>query len=68
MKLAPSAMIEKTKCRVAALLNLRDHKACADRVDRSGGDENSVARTHRLPHDKIGDRAVIDGVTQLLPG
>ena len=68
MKFTPAAMIEKTKCRVAALLDLRDHKTCADRVDRSGGDENSVARTHRLPHDKIRDRAVIDGVTQLLRG
>ena len=47
MKFAPPAMIEKTKCRVAALLDLRDHKTCADRVDRSGRDENGVARSAR---------------------
>ena len=66
MKFTPAAMIEKAKCRVAALLNFRDHKTCTDRVDRSSGDENRVARMRRLPHNKIRNRAIIDGVTQLL--
>ena len=61
MKLTPAAMIEKAKCRVAALLDFRDHKTCADCVDRPGRDENSVARSYGLPHDKIGDRSVVDG-------
>ena len=37
VKLTLAAVIEKTKCRVAALLDFRNHKTCADRVDRSGG-------------------------------
>ena len=68
VKFTPPAMIEQTKRRVAALLNFRDHKTCADRVNRSGRDGNSVARTHRLPHDKVRDRPIACGVTHLLRG
>ena len=47
VKLTLPAVIEKTKRRVAALLDLRNHEPCTDRVDRSGGHENGVARMHR---------------------
>ena len=66
VKFTLPTVIEQTKCRVAALLDFRDDESRADRVDRSGRDENDVARRHGAPHDKIRDRAVVDGLTQLL--
>ena len=38
----------------------------ADRVNRSGRHGNYVVCRHRVPHDQVGDRAVVDGVAQLL--
>src|SRR6202011_823111 len=66
VKLTPAAMIEHPERRVAALLNLGDHEARADRVDRPGRDDDSVVRRHGLPANKVADRAVVDGVPQLL--
>ena len=53
VKFAPSTVVKQTECCVAALLNLRDHKTSADRVDRPGRDEHGVAHTHRMPYDQI---------------
>src|SRR4029079_13064902 len=66
MKFTPAPVIEKAKCRVAALLDFRDHQARTNRVDRSGRHCNSVAGMRQMPHQEIRNRAVIDGVTQLL--
>ena len=66
MKLALPAVIEQTERCVAALLDLGNDEPRADRVDRSGRHEDDVVRRHGLPHDKIRDRAVVDGLAQLL--
>src|SRR5258708_17432682 len=66
MEFALSAMIEQAECCIAALLNLCDDKSRADCVDGPGGDENSVALRHRLPHNKIRDRSVLSGLAQVL--
>ena len=62
VKLTLPAVIEQAERRVAALLDLCDDEARADRVNRSGGHGNDVARRHGPPHDKIRDRAVVDGL------
>ena len=59
-------VIEQTECRVAPLLKFCNDEAGANRVNRSGRHENDVVCRHRVPHDKIRDRAVVDGLTQLL--
>ena len=55
MKFTLSAKIEKTECGIAALLDLCEYKSGAYRMDRSGRDENTIARRYRPPHDKIRD-------------
>ena len=62
VKFTLPAVIEQTKRRIAALLDFRNDEPCADRVDRSGGHENNVVRRYGAPHDKIRDRAVVDGL------
>ena len=42
MQFARSAVVEQAECRVAALLNLREHDAGAERVDGAGRDEDGV--------------------------
>ena len=66
MKLALAAVIEKAECRVAALLDLCNDEVGADRVDGAGRHGDDIARRHRLPRDEIRDRAVVDGLTQVL--
>src|SRR5206468_3713058 len=53
-------VIEKTKRGVAALLDFCDDEPRANRVDRARGHENGIPARHRLPHDKIRDRAVVN--------
>ncbi len=43
VQLALSAIVEQAECRVAALLNLREHNAGAYGVDRASRDEEDVA-------------------------
>ena len=59
-------VIEQTECHVASLLDFRNDEACANRVNCPRGHENDVICRHRAPRDEIGDRAVVDGPTQLL--
>ena len=59
-------MIEKAKCRIAALLNFCNYKTSADGVNRPRGHKSRVAGMHRLPSHQIGDRAVIYGIAELL--
>jgi hypothetical protein len=66
VKLTLPAVVEQAECRVAALLDLRDHESGADRVDRPGGHDYDVARRHGPPAHTIGYRAVFDGRPQLL--
>src|SRR6202011_132804 len=66
VKLTPAAMIEHPERRVAALLNLGDHEARADRVDRPGRNNDNVVRRNGPPANKVADRAAADGVPQLL--
>ena len=66
MKLTFPTEIEQTECRVASLLEFRNDETRANRVNRSCGHENDIVRRHSAPHDKIGDRAIVDGLTQLL--
>ena len=66
VKFTLPAGIEQPECRVAALLKFGNDEPGADRVNSAGGHENDVARRHRMPHDQIGDRAVVDGLAQLL--
>ena len=67
VKIALAAEIEHAERCIAALLDLRNDETCADRVDRTGGNENNITRQHRPPRDKTRDRAVVDGLAQL-PG
>jgi hypothetical protein len=66
MKFTSTAMVEETKCYIAALLDFRDYKAGADGVNRSCGDQGRVADMHQLPRHKIGDRAVFYSLAELL--
>ena len=67
VQLTLAAEIEHAERCVAALLDLRNHKTRADRVDGTGGNKNNIARQHRPPRDKTRDRAVVDSLAQL-PG
>ena len=67
VQLALAAEIKHAERCVAALLDLRNHETCADRVDRTGGNRNNITRQHRPPRDKTRDRAVVDSLAQL-PG
>ena len=53
VKVTLAAEIEHAERGIAALLDLRNHKTCTDRVDGTGGNKDHVARQHRPPRDKI---------------
>ena len=44
-----SAVVEQAECRVAALLNLGEHDAGAERVDGAGRNEDDIALRNRTP-------------------
>ena len=61
-----SAVVEQAECRVAALLNLGEHDAGADRVDGAGRNEDDIAFRNRTPLNQINDRAIRDRRAQFL--
>ncbi len=65
MKLPMAAVVEKAKCGVASLLNLRDHQSRTDGVDRAGRHEYSVASRDRAPGNEVSYGAIVDGQAQL---
>ena len=65
MQLAITAKVEQSKGRVAALLNLGDYEAGADRVNGAGRDDNRFARVDNLAMHEIDNRAVDDGRAKL---
>jgi hypothetical protein len=67
LKVTPAAQIEQAERRIAPLLDLSNHETRADRVNGPGGNENNIAREYPPPRDKIHDRPIVDGFTQL-PG
>ena len=66
VKLTIPTVIEQAERRVAPLLEFCDDEAGANRVNCRSRHENDVAYEHRSPRDEIGDRAVVDGLAQLL--
>ena len=62
VELAMPARIEQAECGVAALLEFCNDEAGANRMNRSAGNENNIVCRHRMPHDQIGDRVVVDGL------
>ena len=62
VKFTLPAVIEQTECHVAPLLEFGNDETRADRVNCSAGHENDVVCRHRVPHDQIGDRTVVDGL------
>ncbi len=68
VKFTAPTVVEKAKRRVAALLNLRNHETGAIAWIVPAGTTKQCRRQPRLPHDEIGDRAVICGVSHFLRG
>jgi len=61
-----SAVVEQAECRVAALLNLRQHDAGAESVDGAGRNEDDITFRNRTPLNQINDRAIRDRRAQFL--
>src|SRR5437899_2791496 len=61
-----SAVVEQAECGVAALLNLGEHDAGAERVDGPGRNEDDIAFRNRTPLNQINDRAIRDRRVQFL--
>ena len=66
VEFALTPVIENAVRGVAALLNLCNDEVGADRMDRSRRHRHDVPCRHRLPRDKLRDRAVFDGLTKIL--
>jgi len=61
-----AAVVEQAERRVAALLNLGEHDAGAERMDSACGNEDDIAFRSRTPVNEINDRAVRDRRAQFL--
>jgi hypothetical protein len=64
VKLTIAAMVEQAEGGIAALLDLRDHETRTDGVDSAGWHHHRVTGHHGAPCHELGNRTVVDGLTQ----